>query len=119
MRDIDQARWPGRGRDGPLYDIARPTRSTRAAAPVTAVAPRDALADLTWPELALALRAGRDTAVVPLGATEQHGPHLPFATDTWIADALAERFCARVRRPCACRRYRSDAPPSTMGSPAR
>jgi creatinine amidohydrolase len=34
--------------------------------------------------------------VLPLGATEQHGPHLPFATDHWIADALAERFCARV-----------------------
>jgi creatinine amidohydrolase len=34
--------------------------------------------------------------VLPLGATEQHGPHLPFATDSWIADALAERLCARL-----------------------
>ena len=33
---------------------------------------------------------------MPLGSTEQHGPHLPFATDTWLADALAEAFCARV-----------------------
>jgi mycofactocin system creatininase family protein len=32
---------------------------------------------------------------VPLGSTEQHGPHLPLATDTVIAAALAERLAAR------------------------
>ena len=58
-------------------------------------APRE-LARLVWPELEALLARGADTAVVPLGSTEQHGPHLPFATDTWLADALAERFCARV-----------------------
>ncbi|GHD20133.1 creatininase family protein [Tianweitania populi] len=30
-------------------------------------------------------------AVLPLGATEQHGPHLPFETDTIIAQGVAER----------------------------
>ncbi len=30
--------------------------------------------------------------VVPLGATEQHGPHLPLDTDTVIASALASRL---------------------------
>jgi mycofactocin precursor peptide peptidase len=30
--------------------------------------------------------------VVPLGATEQHGPHLPLDTDTVIASALAARL---------------------------
>lgn len=30
--------------------------------------------------------------VVPLGATEQHGPHLPLDTDTVIATALASRL---------------------------
>jgi creatinine amidohydrolase len=92
-RGLDQARWPGRNRDAPLYALARPVA---AAAPLADAAPPRALAELCWPELAAALRAGRRTAVVPLGATEQHGPHLPFATDTWIADALAARFCARV-----------------------
>jgi creatinine amidohydrolase len=33
----------------------------------------------------------RATVVVPLGATEQHGPHLPVCTDTLIVSALAER----------------------------
>ena len=42
------------------------------------------LADATWPEL-----AGRPLLVVPLGAVEQHGPHLPLATDTVLASAVA------------------------------
>ena len=34
--------------------------------------------------------------MIPLGAIEQHGPHLPLAVDSVIAGALAERFCLRV-----------------------
>ncbi len=30
-------------------------------------------------------------AILPLGATEQHGPHLPFETDTIIAEGVAAR----------------------------
>lgn len=33
----------------------------------------------------------RTIAVLPLGATEQHGPHLPFETDTIIAQGVAAR----------------------------
>lgn len=32
---------------------------------------------------------------MPLGATEQHGPHLPLSTDTDVATALAARLAAR------------------------
>ncbi|HWA64911.1 MAG TPA: mycofactocin biosynthesis peptidyl-dipeptidase MftE [Mycobacteriales bacterium] len=49
------------------------------------------LADLTWPEL----DASRRLLVVPVGSTEQHGPHLPFGTDTEIAIALSDRLAAR------------------------
>ncbi len=42
------------------------------------------LEDLTSP----AVDAG--LLVVPLGSTEQHGPHLPLSTDTDIATALAD-----------------------------
>ncbi|MGO2112623.1 MAG: mycofactocin biosynthesis peptidyl-dipeptidase MftE [Pseudoclavibacter sp.] len=38
------------------------------------------------------------TVVVPLGSTEQHGPHLPLDTDTVIAAAVAERIAQRLRR---------------------
>lgn len=35
-------------------------------------------------------------AVVPVGATEQHGPHLPLDTDTLLAAAVAEAIVARM-----------------------
>lgn len=49
-------------------------------------------AELTWPEAAA--RTGT-VLVVPLGSTEQHGPHLPLSTDTDIARHLAEQLAAR------------------------
>lgn len=33
-----------------------------------------------------------DKAILPVGATEYHGPHLPYGTDTIGAEALAEAF---------------------------
>ncbi len=49
------------------------------------------LTRLAWP----AVDAGA-LLVVPLGATEQHGPHLPLGTDSVIAEALADRLAAGV-----------------------
>ena len=34
------------------------------------------------------------TLIVPVGSTEQHGPHLPLDTDTRIAVAVAHRAAA-------------------------
>jgi creatinine amidohydrolase len=48
------------------------------------------LAELTSPA------ATGDLLVVPLGATEQHGPHLPLGTDTIIASALASQLDAVI-----------------------
>jgi mycofactocin precursor peptide peptidase len=45
-----------------------------------------ALADATWPEAER--RAAGALLAVPVGSTEQHGPHLPLSTDTDIAVAL-------------------------------
>jgi creatinine amidohydrolase len=44
---------------------------------------------LSWPEVKAELDGGRDTVVVAFGATEQHGPHMPLATDALIGDHLA------------------------------
>ncbi|MEV1113900.1 mycofactocin biosynthesis peptidyl-dipeptidase MftE [Actinosynnema sp. NPDC049800] len=51
-----------------------------------------ALGDLTWPEVADL--APRSVLVVPIGSTEQHGPHLPGTVDTEVAACLAERVAA-------------------------
>ena len=44
---------------------------------------------MTWTEI------GDPIVVVPVGSCEQHGPHLPLATDTIVAGALADRLAAR------------------------
>lgn len=54
------------------------------------------LAELTWPVVEQAVAQGVTTVILPLGATEQHGPHLPLGTDTWRAVALAERLAGRL-----------------------
>jgi len=51
------------------------------------------LADLAWPDVAERAAAGAVLAV-PLGSTEQHGPHLPLSTDTDIAVALCQRLAS-------------------------
>ena len=43
----------------------------------------------TWPVAGGRAAAGA-VLVVPVGATEQHGPHLPLTTDTDIAVAVVE-----------------------------
>ena len=53
------------------------------------VPPRDWI-DIHWPDLA-GDAAARWIAVLPLAATEQHGPHLPLGTDVMIAQAYLDR----------------------------
>jgi creatinine amidohydrolase len=53
------------------------------------------LGALAWPDVAD--RASETLLVIPVGSTEQHGPHLPLATDTEVALALARRLA--VLRP--------------------
>ena len=53
--------------------------------------PRD-WSEIRWPEISGPSPA-RWIAVLPLAATEQHGPHLPLGTDVMIAEA----YLARVR----------------------
>jgi creatinine amidohydrolase len=56
------------------------------------------LASLTWPAVR-DLPADRTVAILPTGAVEAHGPHLPLGTDIVIAEAMAregaERLAAR------------------------
>jgi creatinine amidohydrolase/Fe(II)-dependent formamide hydrolase-like protein len=51
---------------------------------------------ISWPEVKAELASGRDTVVVAFGATEQHGPHMPLATDALIGDHLARLVAERL-----------------------
>jgi mycofactocin system creatininase family protein len=66
-----------------------------------------ALSDLAWPDAERA--APGAILAVPVGATEQHGPHLPLSTDTEIAAALVEELAGA--RPTVIA-----APPLAYGS---
>ena len=68
---------------------------------------RPALADLTWPDAEDHATGG--VLAVPVGATEQHGPHLPLCTDTEIAVAIVTGL-ARERAVVVA------APPLAYGS---
>jgi creatinine amidohydrolase len=58
------------------------------------VAIRD-LADMTWEEVRDLDRA-RTIAILPVGAIEAHGPHLPIGTDGIIARAMAREGAERI-----------------------
>jgi creatinine amidohydrolase len=51
---------------------------------------------MTWPQVQAQIEAGRDTVVLALGATEQHGRHMPLATDALIGDHLARAIAERI-----------------------
>jgi len=57
------------------------------------------LADETWPDLGEYFES-ESLALVPLGSTEQHGPHLPEGTDHMIAEALAREAADRTGYLC-------------------
>jgi creatinine amidohydrolase len=51
--------------------------------------------EFTWPEIREAATAGR-VAVLPVGTIEQHGPHLPLATDVLTATEVSRRAVERI-----------------------
>jgi creatinine amidohydrolase/Fe(II)-dependent formamide hydrolase-like protein len=48
--------------------------------------------DLTWTELRDAVRAGKTTIIVPIGGTEQNGPHMALGKHNVRARFLAEKI---------------------------
>ena len=56
---------------------------------------------MNWQELSLTelddtCSRGPVVAILPLGAIEAHGPHLPVGTDVWIAEAMARDGAERL-----------------------
>lgn len=55
-------------------------------------------ANLSWPEIKERLKIV-DTAILPCGAIEQHGPHLPLDVDYFDADYLAKMVAENCQDP--------------------
>jgi creatinine amidohydrolase len=54
------------------------------------------LQHLTWEEVGQRIEESGQTIILPVGSTEQHGPHLPLGSDTLVANALAESAAVRA-----------------------
>jgi creatinine amidohydrolase len=58
------------------------------------------LAELNWPDME---KVSRDTVVIfPIAALEQHGPHLPFITDTAEVTAIMDRLDEAIPQEILC-----------------
>lgn len=57
------------------------------------------LDELSGPEVGRALTSD-SVIVLPLGAVEQHGPHLPLNTDLVVADSVSREVVSRVGQEC-------------------
>jgi creatinine amidohydrolase len=53
------------------------------------------LEEMTYEDVAN-VRTRPNVVAIPLGSTEQHGPHLPLDTDTRIAEAFCEEAARRI-----------------------
>jgi len=53
--------------------------------------------NMSWPELQELSQKGT-IVVVPLGSTEQHGPHLPTGTDSQIISAICTKAAEKVAK---------------------
>ncbi len=68
-----------------------------AAAHAAAQAPTSVfLEDLTWTEVREATGAGRTMVIVPIGGTEQSGPHMALGKHNVRVKALAEKIAATL-----------------------
>lgn len=59
------------------------------------------LEQLNWPQIGALVHAGESLCLLPIGAIEQHGRHLPCATDTLLVEAACEEASARTGAPLA------------------
>ena len=56
------------------------------------------LRDITWTDAERIFKE-KDTAILPIGATEQHGPHCPLGTDTMTAEYVSRVVGERTELP--------------------
>jgi creatinine amidohydrolase len=61
-----------------------------------AMADNIVITEMSWTEVDEAMK-DRPVGILPVGATEAHGPHLPLSADTVIATEMAKRGAAKLK----------------------
>ncbi len=51
---------------------------------------------MSWVDYSARVQRDRATVLLPVGATEQHGPHLPLGTDHLLAEAVSRSVAQQV-----------------------
>jgi len=95
---LDLLSDPALNATNPLDKPVSSSASGRDAKEAKPADGRHEWAKLSWPEAKKALR-GVDIALLPVGAIEQHGPHLPVDTDAFDADHLAQEVAKACQPP--------------------
>jgi len=96
---LDLLADPAMTRPYPFESAGSAARVRRVRPPAVPPAGTDwLLAEMTWPEARARLKE-IDVALLPVGAIEQHGPHLPLDTDAWDAEHLARRVAEECAPP--------------------
>lgn len=54
------------------------------------------LSEMTWYDFDDRVKGGDPIVIIPVGSTEQHGPHLPLSTDVILPEEIALRIAARL-----------------------
>jgi len=75
------------------------------------------LEDMTWEEIKSAIDAGVDTAIITIGATEQHGPQIALSSDSITGDYLAPEIAQRLGRTLIAPNIRVGVSPHHMYFP--
>jgi Uncharacterized protein, putative amidase len=52
--------------------------------------------DLTWPEVQQAIKAGKTTAIIYTGGTEQNGPHMAIGKHNFLARYIAGAIAIKL-----------------------
>jgi creatinine amidohydrolase len=56
------------------------------------------ISNFTWKEIEK-LAIDKKIIVIPVGSSEQHGPHLPISTDSIIAHEITKKVCEDLKLP--------------------
>jgi creatinine amidohydrolase len=76
--------------------IAALTFATVGAVPASAQQRSVWIDDLTWPEVRDAIAAGKTTAIILVGSSEQNGPHMAIGKHNFIAHYCAEQIAGKL-----------------------